>query len=142
VLVSAFAFGGAPGRAIGAVLGEAQPFVTEELLEEYRDVAPRLFADGKIGQEQLESLVSGIAAFASAARLVRARHQVGICRDPEDDMVLDCCRAARAAVLITGDDDLLELAPLVSRVSGLRRLRILRPRAYLEGRLPRSTKRR
>jgi hypothetical protein len=49
-------------------------------------------------------------------------------------MVLECCVAARATVLITGDSELLELAPGVSRVSGLRRLRILSLRAYLGAR--------
>jgi hypothetical protein len=61
-LVSAHAFGGVPQRAISAVLEEAEPYVSEALLEEYRDVGPRLFADGKLQQEQLESLVTGIAA--------------------------------------------------------------------------------
>jgi putative PIN family toxin of toxin-antitoxin system len=142
VLVSAFAFGGAPELAISAVLRAAQPFVTEELLDEYRGVGPRLFAEGKIAQEQLESLVSGIAAFASGTRLVKPRQRLAICRDPEDDMVLDSCLAARAAVLITGDGDLLDLASMVPHVSGLRRLRIMSPRTYLESLPPHSAKRR
>jgi putative PIN family toxin of toxin-antitoxin system len=137
-LVSAHAFGGVPKRAISAVMDEAEPYVSEALLEEYRDVGPRLLADGKIQQEQLESLVTGIAAFASAARVVEPQKKIAICRDPEDNMVLECCRAARATVLITGDSDLLDLAPVVPRVSGLRRLRILSARAYLERRLPSS----
>jgi hypothetical protein len=57
-------------------------------------------------------------------------------------MVLECCRAARATVLITGDGDLLALAKAVTQVSGLRRLRILSPRAYLETRQKRSVRRR
>lgn len=44
---------------MSAVLDEAEPYVSEALLEEYRDVGPRLLADGKIQQEQLESLVAG-----------------------------------------------------------------------------------
>jgi hypothetical protein len=56
VLVSAFAFGGAPELAISAVLRAAQPFVTEELLDEYRGVAPRLFAEGKMGKSSSSRL--------------------------------------------------------------------------------------
>jgi putative PIN family toxin of toxin-antitoxin system len=142
VLVSAHAFGGVPQRVISAVLGEAEACVTEALLEEYRDVPPRLFAEEKIQREQLESLVMGIAAFVTAARLVEPTKPVMLCRDPEDNMVLECCRAARATVLITGDRDLLALANAVTQFSGLRRLRILSPRAYLETRQKRSAGRR
>ena len=131
-----------PARAVSTVLQEAAPYVTEALLEEYRDVAPRLLADGKIDQEQLESLVTGFATFVAAARVVESRQEVAICRDPEDNVVLECCRAARATVLITGDSDLLELATVVPRVSGLRQLRILTPRSYLESGATRSVKRR
>lgn len=35
-------------------------------------------------------------------------------------MVLECCRTARARYLITGDRDLLELAPEVTQKPGLR----------------------
>jgi predicted nucleic acid-binding protein len=83
-------------------------------------------------------LVTGIAAFASAARVVEPGQKIAICRDLEDNMVLECCRAARATVLITGDSDLLDLATVVPRVSGLRRLRIFSARAYLESRPPSS----
>ena len=88
MLVSAHAFGGTPERAVGAALDDAEPCVTEALLEEYRDVAPRLLAEGKIDQKQLESLVTGIAGFVSAARVVEPRQRIAICRDPEDNMVL------------------------------------------------------
>ena len=142
MLVSAHAFGGVPQRAISAVLGEAEACVTNALLEEYHDVPPRLFAEKKIQREQLESLVTGIAAFVAAARVVEPTKPVVMCRDAEDNMVLECCRAARATVLVTGDGDLLALAKAVTKVSGLRRLRILSPRAYLETRQERSVKRR
>lgn len=88
--------------------------MTEALLEEYREVAVRLLADRKIRQEQFESLVSGIAVFVSAARVVEPRTEIVIWRDPEDNMVLECCRAARATVLITVDAP-LDRIPLFVR---------------------------
>jgi putative PIN family toxin of toxin-antitoxin system len=33
----------------------------------------------------------------------------GVCRDPDDDAVLDCASSAGADYLVTGDDDLLSL---------------------------------
>ncbi len=43
----------------------------------------------------------------------------GVCRDPDDDAVLDCASSAGADYLVTGDDDLLSLTkfettPIVS----------------------------
>lgn len=81
---------------------------------------------------QHQALVSGIAASVVHARVVIPMQPVALCRDPEDDMVLECCRAARASVLITGDRDLLDLAERVRRIAGLRRLAILTPRAFVE----------
>ena len=57
-------------------------------------------------------------------------------------MVLECCRAARASVLITRDRDLLDLAERASRTARLRRLAILSPRAFLERAHPRGVKKR
>ena len=142
MLVSAYAFGGIPAEAVGHVLARAAPWVSEELLEEYREVPPQLLSEGKIHREKLQALVSGIASYVSAARLVKPKKQVRICRDPEDDMVLECCRAAGATVLITGDGDLLALASKLGESPGLRRLRIMTSRAYLESRSARRTKKR
>lgn len=49
----------------------------------------------------------------------------GICRDPKADMVLECAVAAGAAVIVTGDKDLLALG-------GYEGIRILTPRAFLD----------
>ena len=99
-------------------------------------------SSGKVTADQRQALVSGIAAFVAAARVVVPTRPVAICRDPEDDMVLECCRAARASVLITGDRDLLDLAATAPRTAGLRRLAILTPRAFTERVLPRGAKKR
>ncbi len=76
--------------------------------------------------------MSGIAAFVAEARVVEPTRPIRVCRDPKDDMVLECCRAARASLLITGDRDLVDLD--VTGIAGLRRLRIISPRAYLDRR--------
>jgi uncharacterized protein len=55
----------------------------------------------------------------------------GICRDPKDDMVLECAITGQAQVIITGDKDLLVLG----KYEGIR---ILSSRDYFEeaGSLP------
>jgi predicted nucleic acid-binding protein len=49
-----------------------------------------------------------------------------ICRDPKDDMLLECCVEAKADFLITGDADLLDIADLPFN------LRIVAPREFLK----------
>jgi putative PIN family toxin of toxin-antitoxin system len=123
------------------VVRAAEICVSPDLLAEYRGVPQQLLASRKVTAVQFRSLVAGIAAFVSEARLVVPVNFVRLCRDPEDDMVLDCCRAARAQHLITGDHDLLDLGPGIAHVPGLTRLQIVTPRAYLDA-VPRSRSRR
>ncbi len=132
VLISAFAFGGTPAEALRLVIHKTQPWISPALLQEYREVPQELLTRGKITRVQFQALLSGIASFVVQARLVRPRKRLLICRDPEDNIVLECCRAARARLLITGDRDLLELSSHALRKVSLRELQILSPRAFLE----------
>ncbi len=58
-------------------------------------------------------------------------NEVVACRDPKDDMVLTCCLAAHADILLTGDKDLLTIDHVALLQVGLGRLRIVTPREYL-----------
>ena len=131
MLISAFAFGGIPENAIKKAFVETEICVSPQLLEEYRDIPFELKAAGKITHIQLRALLSGIASFVVNARIVTPKKRLSICRDAEDDMILECCLAARADFLITGDKDLLQLskAKLKRLLPGLK---ILAPRAFLE----------
>jgi uncharacterized protein len=126
VLVSAFVFGGIPEKAVRKAFLEAEIFVSPSLLKEYRDVPLALNAVGKIDHVQLKVLVSGIASFVSKADVVSPQTNVAICRDMGDNMLLECCLAARAEFLISGDKDLLTIENLPFEV------RILTPRRYVE----------
>jgi predicted nucleic acid-binding protein len=99
-------------------------------LSEYRQVPVELEASRKITRAQTMALVAGIAAFVSEAYLCNPKKRLLICRDPEDNMILECCLAARAELLITGDRDRLDLPQSFLRAAGLRRLRMLRPADY------------
>ncbi len=126
VLVSAFAFGGIPERAVKKAFAEAELFVSPDLLREYRDVPLAIKDEGKLTHGQFEALISGLAAFVTRAILVNPQRKLSICRDKEDNMLLECCLEARARFLVSGDKDLLELRDLPSD------LRILTPRQFLE----------
>jgi uncharacterized protein len=53
----------------------------------------------------------------------------GVCRDPKDDMVLECAVNADAQLVVSGDNDLLA-------VKVFRNIRMASPRMYLDEPIP------
>jgi putative PIN family toxin of toxin-antitoxin system len=130
VLISAFVFGGIPESAIKKTFSEAEIWVSPQLLEEYRATPFELEADGKITHLQLKSLLSGIASFVVNAKVATPKKRLSLCRDEEDNMILECCFAADADFLITGDKDLLEMEKTRLKRE-LPKLKIVSPRVFL-----------
>jgi putative PIN family toxin of toxin-antitoxin system len=126
VLVSAFAFGGVPEKAVRKAFKEAEIYVSPTILKEYRDTPLQLEANGKINHIQLKALIAGIAAFVAEAKIVYPSSKLTICRDAEDNMLLECCLTAKARILVTGDKDLLAIEFLPFNLA------ILTPQKYLE----------
>jgi hypothetical protein len=78
--------------------------------------------DGVFGRDRIADALRGVRGYV---RLVsRGRRRITVVRDPKDNPILECARAARAKYLVTGDRDLLIL-----RSYG--RLRILTIRDFL-----------
>jgi putative PIN family toxin of toxin-antitoxin system len=98
-----------PEQALRKAFKTADIYASPELLKEYRDTPLKLEASGKITHAQLKALIAGIASFVSKAKIVYPTKKLLLCRDPKDNMVLECCLAAKATHLITGDKDLLEI---------------------------------
>jgi putative PIN family toxin of toxin-antitoxin system len=126
VLISAFVFGGVPEKAVKKASAEADLYISLALLQEYREVPLALEREGKINPLQLKALISGLASIAAKATVVYPRKKLSLCRDPEDNMLLECCLAAKANFLITGDKDLLEMRSLPFG------LKIFSPRKFIE----------
>lgn len=126
MLVSALVFGGIPKKAVRKAFAEAEIFISPALLEEYREVPLALEASGKIDHLQLKTLISGIAAFVAQSKIVQLRKKFTLTRDPEDNMLLECCFEAKDEFLVTGDKDLLEIKTLPFE------LKIVTPRDYSE----------
>ena len=126
MLVSPYAFGGVPEKAVKKAFAQVELFVSLDLLKEYRDVPLALEDKEKLTHGQLKVLISGIAAFVTRAILVNPQRKLFVCRDPEDNMLLECCLEARARFLVSGDKDLLDLKDLPFD------LRVLTPRQSLE----------
>lgn len=128
VLVSAFLWEGAPGRLIErAGDREVQLFTSRELLDELaatlaKKKLARFVAATGLTAEQMLDHYRRICTLVTAKQL-----ETKVSRDTDDDAVLACAMAARADLLISGDEDLLVLVsvnsiPIVSVAEAIRRL--------------------
>lgn len=127
MLVSAFAFGGIPEKAVKKVFADADIYVSPALLKEYRDVPLSLESEKKIDHIQLKALISGIASFVAKAKIAYPVKKLSVCRDVGDNMLFECCFEAGATILLTSDRDILDVKNLPFD------LKILTPRKFIEG---------
>jgi putative PIN family toxin of toxin-antitoxin system len=110
VLVSAFLWQGTPGRVIElAGEKEVQLVTSRTLLDELaatlakKKLARHVAATGLTAEQMLIS-------YRRIATLVTVRPlDAQVSRDADDDAVLACAVAARADLVVSGDDDLLSL---------------------------------
>lgn len=110
VLVSAFLWEGTPGRLV-ELAGEkaVQLYTSRVLLEELaatlnkKKLAKPVAATG-LSAEQMLANYRRIATLVTARQLTQQ-----VSRDADDDQVLACAIAARAQLVVSGDDDLLIL---------------------------------
>lgn len=110
VLVSAFLWQGTPGRLL-ELTGEqaAQLFTSRALLAELESVLHRRKLAKPVAATGL-SADQMLANYRKLATVVIVRPLAApVSRDPDDDRVLECALAARADLIVSGDDDLLAL---------------------------------
>lgn len=109
-VVSALLWRGAPHRLFEAIGTEELSFYSSrELIDELADVLGRrklaraIHASGK-------SASALVAEYEKLAQLVRPRAlRRPVSRDPDDEAVIACAAAARANLIVSGDQDLLVL---------------------------------
>ena len=128
VLVSAFLWKGTPGRLVElATEKEITLHTSRALVDELSEVLHR-----KKFAKQVAA--TGYAAAQIVRNFRRLAHAVSAriltqqaSRDPDDDALLACAAAARADLIVSGDDDVLALKqyrgiPIVTPAQALRRI--------------------
>jgi len=110
VLVSAFLWQGTPGRLLELAGEQAVTlFTSRALLAELDSVLHRRKLAKPVAATGL-SADQMLANYRKLATAVIVRPLAApVSRDPDDDRVLECARAARADLIVSGDDDLLSL---------------------------------
>jgi len=105
VVVSGTFFGGYPREVLLAVLdGKVDAYASADILEEYQDVI-----DEMIDRKQGKINKAILWPFLSRLRLVPAKSEIHLCRDPKDDKFLSCAVDSQSKYLVSGDNDLLAL---------------------------------
>ena len=111
VVVSAFVFraGTLVWLREAIVNGALIPLVSDETLAEM----VRVLAYPRFGltAEDRENIIVYYMEHAEAIKQPRTRARLPQCRDPHDEMFIRLAYAAKADAIVTGDNDLLALAP-------------------------------
>lgn len=105
VLVAALVFPGGRGEeALQRILTERDELVlSKAILDELLGVLARKFARDAEELSRVAVLLGEVSSLAKPAR------RVSVLRDDPDNRILECAAAARADLIVTGDEALLAL---------------------------------
>ena len=120
IWVSAIKYGGVPLSSLLHAVDLNSIVTCDELeAEVVRIVSEKFTIDPLDIRQRLAHMLN------RAIRVTITGYITGICRDPNDDFILECAVTANADLIVTGDKDLLSL-------ESFRGIQILTPRQYLD----------
>jgi len=123
VVVSALLFSDSvPGQALARALTSGRLLISSNLVGELANVLAREKFDRYIVRDERDRFLE---ALVRDSELVEAMERVHVCRDPEDNHVLELAVNGDAGIVVTGDRDLLVLDPF-------RGVRIVTPAEFLK----------
>jgi putative PIN family toxin of toxin-antitoxin system len=107
------------------VAGEDELYVADEILAEVASVMAR--SKFNVAKEYIERFINSIREYAY--NVVVEGNVTNVCRDSDDDKILECALLANADYIITGDDDLLSLKEFegIGIVTASEYLRLINP---------------
>ena len=108
VVSAALSPNGAPRRALEVARARGAIALSESVFSEISDVLARPKFARALTEDRRREILELLAA---AALWFEPADQVADCRDPKDNRYLELALAARATVIVTGDEDLRVLHP-------------------------------
>lgn len=111
-----------PGQAVRKAIAEDVMLMSEESLYELADVLSRKKFDRYLSVKDREEFVRLVLRVAEMVPIVTAVHE---CRDESDNRILEVAVNGGAALIVSGDQDLLTLNPF-------RGIPVLKPGEYVQ----------
>lgn len=109
VVVSGVFFRGPSSRVLEAVVdGVIEVSASPEIIDEYRRIV-QFVAVKKGGKYAGQFRTDAFSGFLDMLEVVFPKRRFKVCRDPKDDMFIDCAVEAKALCIVSGDDDLKSL---------------------------------
>jgi len=106
IFISSFFWGGNPRKLITRIIdGEDTLFVSNEILDEVFSVMLR--PKFNVNHRQITHFINSIEEISCRVAPLGIIH--GICRDNDDDKILECAILGDVDFIISGDSDLLSL---------------------------------
>ncbi|MDR3012355.1 MAG: putative toxin-antitoxin system toxin component, PIN family [Chitinispirillales bacterium] len=108
MFVSAYLYGGVPKAVLKRAVRMLDTlFITDDILADIEKTFRKPKFD--LSNENVVSFLDDIRKYARKVIVSPQHKAVGVCRDADDDKILECAHAAQADYIITGDNDLLDL---------------------------------
>ena len=111
-----------PGRAVTKIIENHMPLISAETLRELLGVLARPRLQRYV---QASRVVRSVGRFTRVAETVLVTSRIDVCRDADDNRMLELAIDGQAHLLVTGDDDLLALG-------NFRGIEIMTPRRFLD----------
>ena len=106
IYISSFFWGGNPRKIMERVIsGTDSLFVSKEILAEVSSVMAR--PKFNVREEYINQFINAIEEIAYHVKLTGVIQNV--CRDKDDDKIIECAILSDTDYIITGDDDLLTI---------------------------------
>lgn len=100
--------GGTAARAVDHGLSWGIPLMSEETLTELSELLSRAGFDRYVSREDRQHF---LRLLGGIVRVIPITQRIAACRDRKDDKFLDVALNGEAHLILTGDQDLLELHP-------------------------------
>jgi putative PIN family toxin of toxin-antitoxin system len=122
IFISSFFWKGNPRKVFDRVAnGLDELFTTDEILQEATEVLSLKKFD--LNKKEIEDYIKIIESYS--IKIILRNEIEEICRDKDDDKILQCSLEGNVDFIITGDDDLLVLEKYND-------IRIVKPKEYLD----------
>lgn len=122
---------GAPGAVLTAFRDGRFTLITSEpMLAEVDEVLRRPRIAGRYGI-QAGDVDALVALMRERAEVVHLTGEIRVCRDPDDDMLIEAALVGNAGVLVTRDEDLVRDLAVIDHLDG-RGVAVMTVRHFLE----------